>query len=511
MAAVPAPMRFSRSCGVLLHPTSLPGGPGSGDLGPAAYRYIEWLASCGVGWWQILPLNPPGPGFSPYSSPSSFAGNPLLVSPEALVEDGVLLAEEVASRPEFPADTVDWASVAPWREGLLARAWQRFSRHPNPEFERDLLEFRERNAGWLGEFALFAALRRAHGGAPWTEWEAGLAAHERGALATWRRKHQEAVRAEEFSQFLLERQWRAVRAAAAARGVRIVGDVPIYVAHDSADVWAHRELFQLGADGRPTAVAGVPPDYFSETGQRWGNPLHDWEAHAASGYSWWIGRLARALSLVDVVRLDHFRGFAGYWSIPAAETTAREGRWVAGPGRAPFDAIERVLGRLPLIAEDLGVITPDVSALRDALGLPGMAVLQFAFGADPNSAFLPHNLRRNQVVYTGTHDNNTTLGWYREDASEAERDLARRYLATDGREIHWDLIRAALASVADLAVIPHQDVAGLGSEGRMNTPSVPDGNWRFRLPEWALSDWHRVRLAELIDLYGRRGGAGAVS
>jgi 4-alpha-glucanotransferase len=511
MVPVRTPVRFSRSCGLLLHPTSLPGSPGSGDLGPAAHRYIGWLADCGVGWWQILPLNPPGPGFSPYAAPSSFAGNPLLISPEALAEEGLLAREEVLARPDVPQDAVSWEAVAPWREGLLRSAWRRFAEHPHPELERELLRFRERSSRWLGEAALFAALKRAHGGAAWTEWEAGLAEHGRAALATWRRKHQEMVRAEEFVQFLFDRQWCAVRAAAAARGVRIVGDVPIYVAHDSADVWAHRELFQLDADGRPRAVAGVPPDYFSETGQLWGNPLYDWEAHAATGYAWWIGRLARALSLADAVRLDHFRGFAGYWSIPAGETTARNGRWLPGPGRTLFDAVEAALGRLPLIAEDLGVITADVVALRDELGLPGMAILQFAFAAEPHSAFLPYNLRPNQVVYTGTHDNNTTLGWYREDAGESERDQLRRYLATDGREVHWDLIRAALASVADLAVIPHQDVAGLGSEGRMNTPSEPDGNWRFRLPEWALSKWHGVRLAELIDLYGRRGGGSALA
>ncbi|MEW6336285.1 MAG: 4-alpha-glucanotransferase [Acidobacteriota bacterium] len=501
-------MRFARSCGLLLHPTSLPGSPGSGDLGPAAHRYLDWLASCGVGWWQMLPLNPPGPGFSPYSAPSSFAGSPLLISPEELVADGLLRADEVASRPEFPADRVEWESVAPWRDGLLLAAWRRFAERPAPELEGELLEFRERNAAWLGEYSLFAALKRAHGGARWTEWTEDLSGGIPDALTAWRRRHQDMVRAEEFAQFLFDRQWRAVRQEAARSGVRIIGDVPIFVAHDSADVWAHRRLFQLGPDGHPVAVAGVPPDYFSETGQLWGNPLYDWGAHAASGYSWWIARLARALDLFDAVRLDHFRGFAAYWSIPAGETTARDGRWLAGPGRALFEAAERALGDLPLIAEDLGVITPDVIALRDGLGLPGMAILQFAFGAGAESGFLPHHLRPNQVVYTGTHDNNTTLGWYRDDAGEHERDHVRRYLATDGGEIHWDLIRAALASVAGLAVIPHQDVGGLGSEGRMNTPSVPEGNWRFRLPEWALSDWHRARLAELVDLYGRRGGAG---
>ncbi len=495
-------MKLTRSAGILLHPTCLPGRFGIGDIGPGAVAYLDWLAAAGVRWWQILPLNPPGPGFSPYSALSTFAGNPLLISPEALVADGLLEPSDLDASPVLPAERVDYPAVAAAKDALLRRAWERFEAGGSG-LEGELEAFARECAWWLDDWALFAAIKRSLGGAPWYEWPEDLRLHRPRALAAWAAAHAGETAFERFVQLVFFRQWRRLQRAARERGVFVLGDVPIFVARDSAEVWAHRELFQMDAAGRPTVVAGVPPDYFSATGQRWGNPLYDWERHAEEGYAWWIARLRHALSACDAVRLDHFRGFVAHWEIPADEETAVNGRWVPGPGRAFFAAVGEALGGLPLVAEDLGVITEDVVALRRELGLPGMAVLHFAFTPEPRSAYLPYNLHRDTVVYTGTHDNNTTVGWWLEDAGEAERDFARRYMATDGHEIHWDLIRLALATVADLAVVPHQDLAGLGADCRMNTPGRGDGNWTFRLVPWMLSDGIRDRLAGLVDTYGR--------
>jgi 4-alpha-glucanotransferase len=496
-------MKIERASGVLLHPTSLPGRFGIGDLGPAAHSYLDWLAGAGVTWWQVLPLNPPGPGQSPYGATSTFALNPLLVSPELLVEDGLLGDADLAGTPAFPEHAVDFEAVVPFKERLLKRAWSTFQERPPQGTELAFSVFREEQAFWLRDYGIFAALKRAYGGVEWHEWPEKLARWDPEELAAWRARNRHVALFEEFCQFLAWSQWKRVRQRARALGIRILGDLPIFVAQDSTDVWAHPELFQLDTAGLPTVVAGVPPDYFSETGQLWGNPLYAWPRHHDTGYHWWVDRLKVALSLVDAVRLDHFRGFAAYWEVPAGDETAMGGRWVPGPGRALFEAAAAALGDLPLVAEDLGVITPDVEALRDDLGLPGMAVLQFAFTRSPRSSFVPYCHRRNQVVYTGTHDNNTSLGWYLQDASEGERDLVRRYLASDGREIHWGLLRLALASVADLAVVPHQDIAGLGADCRMNTPGVAEGNWRFRITPWMLSGWHQERLAELNWVFGR--------
>jgi len=497
-------MRFQRACGVLLHPTSLPGPYGIGGLGSEARRYLEWLAQAGVTWWQVLPLAPPGPGNSPYAATSSSAGSPLLLSLGELVDDGLLLPEDLHQAPALPDTYVDFESVRSFKEAMLRRAWTRFRDGSATGLMEELPAFRLAQSAWLPDFALFAAIRRAHDDRPWWEWPLELALHDDAALATWRREHGEQVAFEEFCQLLFDRQWKQLRAFAASLGIRILGDLPIYVAEDSADVWANRGLFQLDPSGRPTVVAGVPPDYFSEDGQLWGNPVYAWEANARTGYRWWIERMRRALDLADAVRIDHFRGLAGYWAIPAGAKTAKVGAWLPGPGRALFDALERELGELPLVAEDLGVVTPDVEVLRDELGLPGMAVLQFGFSPAPRSTFVPYLHRANQVVYTGTHDNNTTLGWYFGDAFEGERDFFRRYAVTDAHEPHWDMVRLALASVADLAVIPHQDIAGLGTDCRMNTPSEPEGNWRFRITDWMMSDWHALRLGELVELYGRK-------
>jgi len=498
-------MRLARSCGVVLHPTCLPGPYGIGDLGPAAHRYLDWLAAAGARWWQVLPLNPAGPGWSPYAATSTFAGSTALVSPELLLEGGLLEPEDLADMPALSPFKVEYERVVPYKLTVLQRAFQRFSKKAPAKLEGAFAAFRDENAWWLTDYSAFAALKRAHRGASWHDWPEELSLRIPGPLASWLGRHQRELLFEEFCQFLFFSQWRALREHARSLGISILGDVPIYVAGDSAEVWANRELFQLDPHGRPVVVGGVPPDYFSKTGQLWGNPLYDWEALERTGYAWWIARLRATLGLVDAVRLDHFRGFAGYWEVPAGQKTAVKGRWVPGPGRKLFDAARAALGDLPLVAEDLGVITEDVVALRDGLELPGMVVLQFAFSPSPRSTFVPYRLRRNVVVYTGTHDNNTTLGWFLGDAGEAEKDYVRRYIGTDGREIHWDMIRLALASVADLAMVPHQDIAGLGGDCRMNTPATAEGNWQFRLTDSMLSESLRNRFAELAWLYGRSG------
>jgi 4-alpha-glucanotransferase len=495
-------MTNTRSAGILLHPTSLPGPYGIGDVGAAAHDWLAALAEARIGHWQVLPLGPTGYGDSPYQCFSAFAGNPLLIAPDALVADGLVSARDLVARPRFPDDHVDFGAVIEWKSLLLAAAHAMF-RAARPaalvaEFER----FCRAQAAWLDDYALFAALKRAHDGARWSAWPRPLAAREPAALESARAMFGEAMDAERFRQFLFHRQWAALHARAGELGILLMGDVPIFVAHDCADVWAHPELFQLDPDGNPRVVAGVPPDYFSATGQLWGNPIYDWERVAADGYRWWIERLRATLGLVDRVRLDHFRGFESSWEIPAAAPTAESGRWVKGPADALFAALGEALGGLPLIAEDLGEITPEVIALRDRLGLPGMKVLQFAFSGDGAEPFLPHHHPRHAVVYTGTHDNDTTRGWYA-NAPERDRDFARRYLGRDGGDIAWDLIRAAFASVAELAIVPLQDVLDLGSEARMNHPGRAVGNWSWRVAAGAFGAAERARLAELVRLYSR--------
>ena len=451
----------------------------------------------------MLPLHPPGPGNSPYSAISTFAGNELLISPDLLVEDGVLTDAEVTEVPELPNEWVEYDAVVPFKMALLRRAYIRYRDTAPPKLVRQLAAFREQQRHWLSDYALFRAIRDSREGAPWYEWPRPLAMREPEALITWMQEHRQEVDFVEFCQFFFFRQWLALRDWGREMGVGVFGDVPIFVSRDSAEVWAHPELFLLDGDGRPTVVAGVPPDYFSATGQLWGNPLYDWERMANNGYAWWIARLRHTLEMVDLVRLDHFRGFAAYWEVPAGAETAVDGVWRPGPGRPFFDALHQALGDLPLVAEDLGEITPDVVALRRELGIPGMAILHFAFSLEPRSDFIPYALDRNMVIYTGTHDNNTTLGWYLEDASQGEKDLVRRYAASSGREIHWDLIRLALASVADTAIVPHQDLAGLGGDCRMNRPAVGQGNWRFRITPRMLAEGIQARLWEMVEAYGR--------
>ena len=488
-------MKFARSSGILLHPTSLPSRFGIGDLGPEAYRFADFLADAGQKIWQVLPLVPTGYGESPYQALSSFAGNPVLISPEKLVEHGYLANSEIAAPPSFSEDRCDFERAIPYKYELLRRAHRKF--RPTSEFR----EFLERNRSWLDGFARFMALKAANHGAAWTDWKV-------------LEPHPSETQLHEFWQFEFYHQWTELKGYCEARDIRILGDIPIYVSHDSADVWSRPELFELDENGNPTKVAGVPPDYFSATGQLWGNPIYRWDRMAEDGYRWWIERFRATLEVVDMVRVDHFRGFEAYWEVPAREKTAVNGRWVKGPGSELFAALREALGELPIIAENLGVITPEVEAIRHEFGFPGMSILQFAFGSDPQApTFRPHNYPREVAAYTGTHDNDTTVGWWRssgagdstrtEDEVLREREFTKAYLNTDGVEIHWAFIRALLASVADTAIVPLQDVLGLGNEARMNLPASSEGNWRWRYRRDALTPEHRDRLKQLTLLYDR--------
>jgi 4-alpha-glucanotransferase len=491
----------AHSSGILLHPTSLPGPYGIGDLGPAAYDWLDALARAKQSWWQVLPLGPTGYGDSPYQCFSAFAGNPNLISPDLLVQEGLVEWHDV-ERADFPIDMVDYGKVIGWKDRLLNRAWENFQRGRVGALQQPFESFRAAHAHWLDDFALFMAIKEAHGNGSWLEWPRELVLRQREALGRARRELAQAIGSHEFRQFLFARQWRGLVDYAHSHNIRIIGDLPIFVSGDSADVWAHRELFRLGEDGRPTVVAGVPPDYFSATGQLWGNPLYDWQALAPTGYAWWLARLRATLEQVDVIRLDHFRGFEAYWEIPADQPTAETGQWVKGPGADFLSTVRDELGGLPLIAEDLGIITPEVEALRDDFALPGMRILQFAFGGAVENRFLPHNYERNTVVYTGTHDNDTTRGWYAA-LSEAEAHFLRRYLARDASDVAWDLIRLAWMSVADRAIVPLQDVLDLGTEARMNLPGRPAGNWRWRFRREMLTQHVLDRLRDMTELYGR--------
>lgn len=496
--------RLPRSCGILLHPTSLPGPFGIGDLGPTAFAWLDMLARAKQTWWQMLPVGPTGYGDSPYQSYSTFAGSLNLLSPELLVREGLLRAEDIGGQ-WFPDDRVEYPAVEPFKLGLVRRAWAVYRGGSASHLRAAYDEFLHERRAWVGDYALFMAVKEARGGEPWYDWPAGLRNREPDALATARHELADAVGAHLFGQFLFFRQWDGLRAHARERGIRLIGDVPIFVSPDSADVWAYPEGYLLDADRRPRVVAGVPPDYFAKTGQLWGNPHYDWDAMARTGYAWWVARLRATLELVDLVRLDHFRGFLAAWQVPGADKTAENGRWVPAPGADLFARLQTDLGGLPFIAEDLGEITPDVYALRDALGLPGMKVLQFAFDK-PSNPFLPHNYAPNCVAYSGTHDNDTTRGWYA-SGPEHERELYRRYVSRDGSDVAWDLIRLAWSSVADLAIAPLQDVLDLGTEHRMNVPGTPGGNWRWRVPPGRPDGWALGRLVEMTEVYGRAAGA----
>ncbi len=495
-------MRFSRSAGILLHLTSLPGPHGNGDLGPSAYHFVDWLVLAGQQLWQMLPLGPGGLANSPYMSLSAFAGNPLVIDLEELKSHGWLTDADLASWPSFPENKVDFGRAIPLRTKALLTASRRFFAASTATDRTAFETFCRSERSWLDDYALFQALNEVHGGGIWTTWPAPLAKRDAAALRQARKDHADLVRHHQFVQWCFRRQWNALKRYANDRNVKLVGDIPIFVAHHSSDVWSHQELFHLNTKGEPTVVAGVPPDYFSVTGQRWGNPLYRWDVMKERKFKWWVDRFRATLALFDIVRVDHFRGFEGYWEIPASEKTAVKGRWVKAPGHELFTTVRRQLKDLPIIAEDLGVITPEVTALRDAFELPGMKVLQFAFAGGPENAFLPHNYGPHCVVYTGTHDNDTTAGWSR-TATEHERAFAERYLATQGTSVTQAMIRAAFNSVADMAVVPFQDVLELGSEHRMNLPGTTDGNWEWRFSWTLVGPQHAERLYEWTALSNR--------
>jgi 4-alpha-glucanotransferase len=495
-------MIFERASGILLHPTSLPGSHGIGDIGPKAFQWVNFLASTGCRLWQILPLGPTGYGDSPYQCFSAFAGNPLLISPDLLYADGLLQESDFNKNPGFQSDSVDFGSVIPYKLSILDRSYEYFQNQRASKIKNDFNAFKQKEAYWLDDFTLFMAIKESQGGGPWIKWPEKIRKRDQETLKKFRDQNFNLIDRQAYRQFLFFQQWERLRNYAHDQGINIIGDIPIFVSHDSADVWANPSLFFLDDDSQPTAVAGVPPDYFSPTGQLWGNPLYRWDIHAENGYSWWISRFEAVLSMVDIVRLDHFRGFAGYWEIPASEKTAINGKWVQGPGKHFLYKVREALGELPIIAEDLGVITEDVVDMRETFNLPGMKVLVFAFDSDARNIFLPHNYTSDYVVYTGTHDNDTALGWYQR-VDEKERDFARRYLARDGHDISWDLIRAAWSSVAQMALAPMQDFLSLDNGARMNYPSTLGGNWVWRMPSDALTEALRARIAESNTLYGR--------
>ncbi len=495
-------MKFERASGIILHPTSLPGPDGIGDLGPEAYRWVNFLVETGCKLWQILPLGPTGYGDSPYQCFSAFAGNPYLISPALLREDGLLNRADLSDRPQFPVNRIDYGAAIEWKLKILDRAFQRYNQTDRADLRQEYNQFKQEESFWLDDFALFMAIKESYGGVSWDNWPEALRQRKPAALRTFKKNEPDRIERHTFRQFLFFRQWRSLKSYANQKNIQIIGDIPIFVAYDSADAWSHPELFYLDAQGKPTVVAGVPPDYFSPTGQLWGNPLYKWDEHSRRGYDWWIQRMQSTLNLVDIVRLDHFRGFAGYWEVPAGLPTAEIGRWVKGPGADLFDQIAAALGDLPIIAEDLGVITADVVELRLKYELPGMKVFQFAFSTDPQDPFLPHNYETHCVAYTGTHDNDTALGWY-ETAPEKERDFIRRYLARSGEDISWDMIRAVWASVAVFALAPMQDILSLGNEARMNLPGRASGNWTWRMHPDALQTNVINRLKEVNYLYAR--------
>jgi 4-alpha-glucanotransferase len=489
-------MRFPRATGILLHPTSLPVRFGIGDLGPAAYEFVDTLAAAGQTYWQTLPLGPTGWGDSPYSAYSAFAGNTLLISPEKLVENGLLTGNDIANTPDTAADRVDYGAVIDWKRQMLAAAFERFQ--PDDKFAA----FRREHSWWLDDYAAFRAIERSLGGKPWYEWPDELKLHDPAALDRKRSDLEREIDAERFAQFLFFGEWYDLKRYANERGIKIIGDIPLYVALDSSDVWCNREQFKLNNDGSPRVVAGVPPDYFSTTGQLWGNPIYDWERMRDEHFDWWTARFAFNMRLFDVVRLDHFIGFVRNWEVPGGDTHAADGEWHDVPGGDLFAVLKEKLGDLPVIVEDLGAMTGEVAALRDSLGFPGMKILQHGFNADSFNLDLPHNYPRNSVAYTGTHDNDTTVGWFKQ-ASKHERSFCKKYLHSNGCEIHWDMIRALLGSVAGTAIIPMQDILGLGRDARMNLPATVGKNWQWRLKDGELNDDLIKRLQEMTETYGR--------
>jgi len=501
-------MKFQRSGGILVHPTSFPSRFGIGDLGQGAFEFLDFLADAGLGLWQVLPLGPTGYGDSPYQSFSAFAGNPLLISLEKLIEEGLLRSTDLDGAPSFSNDSVDFGRVIPFKLALLMRAFQAFREGSGSLSRVEYEQFCLDNADWLDDYALFIALKEQHAevdGGVWTSWPREIAFREPSAMEEWQNHLSDSIELQCFQQFLFFKQWLELKQKAKQLDIKIIGDVPIFVAHDSADVWSRPHYYHLDAAGRSTVIAGVPPDYFSKTGQRWGNPLYRWEVIAADNYHWWVRRLAATLKAVDIVRIDHFRGFEAYWEIPGDRPTAEVGRWVKGPGAEFFEQLVDQLGDLPIIAEDLGFITKSVLKLRDDFQLPGMKILQFAWGAGSSNDSLPHNHVENCVVYSGTHDNETTAGWY-ENAPDNVKKHFRSYAGQDGTDPAGQMARLAFSSVAHTAIVPLQDILRLGNEARMNLPGETGGYWRWRYRQEMLTDDLAAEIREYARLYGRESG-----
>jgi len=492
-------MHYTRKSGVLLHPTSLPSHGGIGSLGNDAIKFIDFLHSAGQSLWQVLPLGPTAYGNSPYACYSAFAGNPLLINLELLVEEGDLVSSDLCE--DLPAERIDFQLVTGYKNILLRKAASSFFAAGDPQRTGEFSCFCEAHP-WLHDFALFMALKEHHHGKSWCYWPDEVARRKSSELALVSLELAAQIDEHKYMQWQFFRQWRKIKGYANRQGIDIIGDIPIFVAYDSVDVWAYPDLFHLDEKGRPTVVAGVPPDYFSKTGQLWGNPLYNWEIMAYHGYDWWVDRFRSALDLCDLLRVDHFRGFEAYWEVPVVDKTAVNGRWVKGPGEALFHALFDSLGKVPIIAEDLGVITPDVEALRDKFSFPGMKILQFAFGSGPHNPYLPHNHVRESVVYTGTHDNDTTVGWFA-SLSKVEKQAVCRYLNVSEDGIAWNLIRAALVSVADTVILPLQDILELPGDARMNFPGSSSGNWTWRFNPELLSGKTAKRLLEMTEMYGR--------
>jgi 4-alpha-glucanotransferase len=496
-------MQLPRASGVLLHPTSLPSPYGIGELGPAAQQFIDFLAATSQQFWQVLPLGPTGYGNSPYMCYSAIAGNPLLISLDVLCHSNLLSWESVEGLKHLPHDRVDFDAVIAAKMPLLWQASQTFKATATAVQLAAFKAFCTAKAHWLDDYALFMSLKAAHQGKPWYEWERPIATRDPAAMQRSRTELADDIYFHQYLQFEFFQQWSAIKQYATANRVQIIGDIPIYVAHDSADVWSNPANFCLDSSGAVAQMAGVPPDYFSETGQLWGNPVYDWAYLQSQGFAWWIGRFEAMLDFVDWIRIDHFRGFEAYWSVPAGEETAIDGTWIEAPGDAFFTALDQKLGQLPILAEDLGVITPEVEALRDKFEFPGMRVLHFAFGSDPGNAFLPFNYVRNCIVYTGTHDNDTTIGWW-EKLADWERNNALIQMGAIGHEgIHWDLMRSAMSSIANLCILPMQDILGLGGDARMNFPGVPTGNWAWRYHEDQIYEEITHRLDTFTHRFGR--------
>ncbi|MCX8057125.1 MAG: 4-alpha-glucanotransferase [Ignavibacteria bacterium] len=498
-------MKFERSAGILLHPTSLPSKFGIGDLGPNAFRFIDFLHETKQKLWQILPLGPTSFGDSPYQCLSAFAGNPLLISLEKLVEEGFAPKELLEDTPEFPDDKVNYGDVIEYKFEALENIFSFFKKNLNPKFKEEFERFCETEKNWLEDYAFFVALKDYFDGKPWNEWEKEISQRKPEAIKYFLNNLKDEIEYHKFIQFIFFKQWLELKEYANSKGIKIIGDLPIFVAFDSADVWVHRDLFEVSESGEPLFIAGVPPDYFSPTGQRWGNPHYKWNEMKKDDYKWWRERIASLLKVTDIIRIDHFRGFYNYWKIPGNAPTAETGEWVLGPGEHFFSTLEKYFGKLPIIAEDLGILVPEVYELRDKFNFPGMKILQFAFGTNGEKKFLPHNHVKNCVVYSGSHDNDTTLGWWNSIQNDGTdtKEFFLTYSGSDGKDICKDMIRLAYSSVADIVIIPLQDFLRLGSEARMNFPGRPDGNWAWRFKWEQISDELKNEIKYFVEIFER--------